>query len=70
MKNKLLMLGLLAAMVMGSACHADSGGEGQAGIDSTAVGTGVEPSATDQAETTTAAVDSVEVLLPDSLRNR
>lgn len=66
MRSRCLIFLLATATVLGTGCNADKGNE-QTGLEA---GTGevlTEPSATDQAETTTATIDSTAAVLLDSV---
>jgi hypothetical protein len=63
-KNTLLML-LATGMALGTGCNASKGGNENGGMSSTATDVLAEPSATDQAGTTSTVADSVEVQLAD-----
>jgi hypothetical protein len=67
MKNRFLMLGMLAVAVVAGGCNASNGDGVPEGIDATTGEVLAKPSATDQTETTTTAVDSVGVIHPDSV---
>lgn len=64
------MLLLAGGMTLGTGCNANKGSSGNAGMDAASVEVLADPSATDQAETTTTVTDSVAVMLADSARNQ
>lgn len=66
MLQKLIILGGLVVLV-GSGCETSKGNSDQAGMDAPAADVLTEPSATDQAETTSTTTDSVEVLMADTI---
>lgn len=66
MRHKLIMLGGIVVL-LGSGCETSKGNGDQAGMQAPASDILTEPSATDQAETTAAAPDSVEVITADTI---
>ena len=55
-------------VLVASGCETSKGNGDQAGMEAPAADILTEPSATDQAETTSTTTDSVEVIMADTIR--